>query len=151
MKSLILSIVLLILLLVTPCFAEYRYQGTVVSLYDADTFTVEYDVWPAMKITESSRLNGLDTPELRGAKNNCEQEHGYKAKDFTKELILGKTFEVILHKREKFGRPLVDLILPDGKTLTDLLIEKGFAYDYHGEKKRNWFPKCPNLTPLLSK
>ncbi len=137
----ILLTIILSLFFVSNINAHEFYKAKVVDLYDADTFTLAVDIGFDLTITDNVRLFGLDTPELR-TRNSCEKKLGYEAKDYTKDLIFGKTFDVEFHGKGKFGRYLVNLILPDGETLTEHLIEKEFAYAYFGEKKKVWFSDC---------
>jgi len=46
-------------------------SAKVVKVYDGDTFTVEAFPWPGITATASVRVNGVDTPEIRG---KCEAE-----------------------------------------------------------------------------
>ncbi len=43
----------------------------VVKVYDGDTFTVEAYPWPGITANASVRVDGVDTPEIRG---KCESE-----------------------------------------------------------------------------
>lgn len=119
----------------------YNYKGKVVSVYDADTITIDFDL--GFKIhykDQQCRIYGIDTPELR-TKNKKEKELGYKARDYVRKLILGKELEFTTHKDDKkgkFGRYLVDVVLPNGKSLAKSLVKKGYAREYHGEKKKPW-------------
>lgn len=128
----------------------YKYRGKVIDLYDADTITVEFDLGFKVKFTEKCRLFGIDTPEMkpRGVsdpvKKKKESDLAKEAKEYVKELILGKDLLFKTHKNDekgKFGRYLVDVIINDEEdnTLNDLLIAKGYAKPYFGEKKVKWF------------
>jgi len=46
-------------------------SAKVIKVYDGDTFTVEAYPWPGITANTKVRLNGLDTPEIRG---KCESE-----------------------------------------------------------------------------
>ncbi len=116
----------------------YKYKGTVIKCYDADTMTIEFDLGFKIKYEEQIRLYGIDTPELR-TKNLKEKALGYKARDFVRELIMDKEFEFKTYKEGKFGRYLCVLYLKDKVTLNDLLISKGYAKLYDGGKKTKWF------------
>ncbi len=72
----------------------------VVKVYDGDTFTVEAYPWPGLEAKTSVRVNGVDTPEIRG---KCEQEKqkAREARDFVKSLILGK---VVFLNNVKHGK-----------------------------------------------
>ena len=46
-------------------------SAKVVKVYDGDTLTVEAYPWPGITATASVRINGVDTPEIRG---KCDTE-----------------------------------------------------------------------------
>jgi len=127
----------------------YQYRGKVISLYDADTITVEFDLGFKVKFTEKCRLYGIDTPELkpRGVKDPIKKEKekdlAQEAKQFVQAVILGKEFMFQTYrndKKGKFGRYLIEVLLKDEiGTLNALLIQQGYAKPYHGEKKEPWF------------
>jgi len=62
----------------------------VIKVYDGDTLTVEAYLWPGLEAKASVRLNGVDTPEIRG-QCETEKQKAIQARDFVKGLILGKT------------------------------------------------------------
>ena len=59
----------------TAAFAAQHYDGPivadVVSVYVGDTLTVDAHPWPQITMRVSVRVNGIDTPEIRG---KCEEE-----------------------------------------------------------------------------
>jgi len=46
-------------------------SAKVIKVYDGDTFTVEAYPWPGLEAKASVRVDGVDTPEIRG---KCEAE-----------------------------------------------------------------------------
>ncbi len=46
-------------------------SAKVVKVYDGDTFTVEAYPWPGLEAKASVRIDGVDTPEIRG---KCDEE-----------------------------------------------------------------------------
>ena len=86
----------------------------------------------------SIRVNGIDTPDIRG---KCEKE-SYDAKQ-AKEMvadILKDADQIVLRNMErgKYFRIAADVIV-DGENLADILIETGVAVRYDGGKKtKNW-------------
>jgi len=120
---------------------ERFYPAHVLDIYDADTMTLLIDIGFNVLIKEKVRLMGIDTPELR-TKNKKEKALGYEARDFVRGLILGKDIEIQTYKKGKkgkFGRYLVDIFIEDEITLNNILIDKGYAVPYFGEKKKGWF------------
>ena len=88
-----------------PTETLYWYRAKVTNVHDGDTCTVDIDLGMKLWAVEQHvRFYGINTPELHGA----EKAAAEKARDFLKEMILGKT--ILLHtvkdKTEKYGRYL---------------------------------------------
>ena len=131
---LVLSSLLLPALSFAKSFGDY--DGAVyVRNYDGDTVTFNLPgLHPIIGEKISIRVNGIDTPEIRG---KCEKEK-YNAKQ-VKEVVADilKDAEQITLKnmeRGKFFRIAADVIV-DGENLADMLIEAGMAVRYDGGKK----------------
>jgi len=77
------------------------------------------------------RLWGVDTPETRHP-DLGEMYYGPEASRFTKDCVEGKTVCVCLepqeHSRDRYGRLLAYIYLPDGQMLNQELVEQGFGY-----------------------
>jgi len=87
------------------------------------------------------RLIGIDTPESRPNQRAKRQarslgdlktvlELGKKAKKFTQSLIPPGTevkLEFDVQKRDRYGRLLAYVYLPDGRMLNEVLLEEGYA------------------------
>src|SRR3989454_1517607 len=116
-RRLFLSVVLsLILLPSTVAFADF--SGRVVGITDGDTIKVMHN-----GRAEKIRLHGIDCPE-KG------QPFGTKAKQFTSEMVFGKTVTVRVTDRDRYGRTVADVILPDGRVLNRELVAAGLAWWY---------------------
>lgn len=105
----------------------YFYRCWVKRVVDADTIDVELDYgWGEKNADVRLRLYRIDAFEIRGT----ERPKGLAAKAFV-EALLPPGDEIIIrsHKDErgKFGRPLADVYLPDGRCLNDLLVTEGHA------------------------
>jgi endonuclease YncB( thermonuclease family) len=66
-----------------------------------------YDASPLYRL--SVRLNGIDTPEIKG-KNDDEKEAATAARKALANLIYGKQIRLENIKSEKYGRILADVI-----------------------------------------
>jgi endonuclease YncB( thermonuclease family) len=108
--------------------------------YDGDTVTVNIDGYPEIigkKI--SIRVEGIDTPEIRG---KCENEkiEARIVKDFVRqELKNAKDIKIVDVSRGKYFRIVGDFQY-DGKSLREQILEKGYGYPYDGGTKSN--PWC---------
>ena len=109
--------------------------GKVIKVYDGDTITIA-SVLP--NTTEpiyrfSIRLNGIDTPEIRG-KTEEEKELAIQVRDVLAEKIYGKMVELRNVGNEKYGRVLAEIYL-DGENINQWLVDENFAVAYDGGKK----------------
>ena len=114
------------------------YKGAIyVRNYDGDTITFNLPgLHPIIGEKINIRVNGIDTPEIRG---KCEKEK-YDAKQ-AKEMvtdILKDAEQIILRNMErgKYFRIAADVIV-DGENLADMMIEAGMAVSYDGGKNRS--------------
>ncbi|MFK7827871.1 MAG: thermonuclease family protein [Oligoflexales bacterium] len=113
---------------------------TYVRNYDADTITVNIPgVHPLIGNKVSIRVAGIDSPEIR-TKNQCEKQLAYEARDFVKQQLL-KAQRIDLHNlaRGKYFRIVADVLIDD-VSLSQTLLEHGYAFPYDGGKKpsRDW-------------
>jgi endonuclease YncB( thermonuclease family) len=117
------------------------YAGTVVSVHDGDTLTVEARIWPGVVARDAVRVQGLDTPELRG-KCPAERQAAQQAKELTARLApTGGPVTLQVKGRDKYGRLLARVVLPDGRDLAAVLIEAGLARPYDGGARAGWCRK----------
>ncbi|MCD4831259.1 MAG: thermonuclease family protein [Anaerohalosphaeraceae bacterium] len=102
---------------------------SVKNVIDGDTLDVNY---PDGKYqTTRIRLLGIDTPETHFSQTG-QMYFGKEASDFTREASLGKKVKVILNTvgktRDRYGRLLAYIELPNGEILNEKLITEGLAY-----------------------
>ena len=95
-----------------------------VGVKDGDTFELLRDG----KTTLTVRLLGVDTPE----KN---QAYGQRARQFASDLAFGKTVKLIEHNKDRYGRTVGTIILPDGRSLNEELVREGYAWHYKAYSK----------------
>ena len=136
------------LLLLALCFGFFSVQaapeyGTVIvsrviSVYDGDTFRVDIDSLPPIVGKNIPiRLNGVDTPEIRG-KCEYEKDLAIKARDFVRnKLANAKEIKLNNLQRGKYFRVVANVIV-DGVSLEQELLENELAYKYTGGKKSSW-------------
>lgn len=137
MKRLVF-LILPFLLLHSPTFAKSfgDYNNAIyIRNYDGDTITFNLpSLHPIVGEKISIRVNGIDTPEIRG---KCEKEK-YDAKQAQEMVadILKDAERINLKnmKRGKYFRIAADVYV-DGENLADILIDAGMAIRYEGGKK----------------
>jgi endonuclease YncB( thermonuclease family) len=138
--KLFLSIIVIILAVSVQAKPQY---GTVtvskvISVYDGDTFRVNIDSLPPIVGRNIPiRVNGVDTPEIRG-KCPYEKNLALKARDFVRDkLANAKEIKLTNLQRGKYFRVVAN-VLVDGFSLEQELLDKELAYEYSGGKKLSW-------------
>ena len=110
----------------------------VISVYDGDTFRVDINSLPPIVGKNIAiRLNGVDTPEIRG-KCQYEKDLALKARDFVRnKLANAKEIKLTKLQRGKYFRVVADVMI-DGVSLEKELLENKLAYKYTCGKKSSW-------------
>jgi endonuclease YncB( thermonuclease family) len=134
--------VLILLLFSVVTYAKPQY-GTVtvskvISVYDGDTFRVNIDSLPPIVGKNIPiRVNGVDTPEIRG-KCQYEKNLALKARDFVRtKLSNAKEIKLTNLQRGKYFRVVANVVV-DGVSLERELLDNKLAYEYSGGKKLSW-------------
>ncbi len=112
--------------------------GRVIKVYDADTITIAsklpYDESPLYRL--SVRLNGIDTPEMKGKDiGDDEKEAAKAAREFVYKLVFNKYIRLENVESEKYGRILADVYVGDIH-LNNLLLKERYAVKYDGGTKK---------------
>ena len=137
------SILLLLLIQIQVTAKPVNYGSVtiseVTSIYDGDTFRANISEWHGLIGKDVSiRVNGIDTPELRG---KCKQEKllASKAKQHAVAMLReGNIITLNNMKRGKYFRIVADINI-DGKSLAKSLIKANLAVPYEGSTKtKDW-------------
>jgi micrococcal nuclease len=120
---------------------QNEYDVVLLKCVDGDTVDVDIDLGFGIWLKdERVRIMGIDTPESRTS-DKVEKLFGTAAKNRLKELLKdgGKLITTEDKSGEdmkgKFGRILGDFRAPDGRLVTDILIEEGHCVAYFGGSK----------------
>ncbi len=113
----LLLVFLSIVLVATQALAA-DFTGRVVGVSDGDTITVLHN-----GKGERIGLHGIDCPEKR-------QAFGNRAKQFTSKLVFGNAVTVQVMDRDRYGRTVGVVLLPDGRSLNHELVRAGLAWMY---------------------
>jgi endonuclease YncB( thermonuclease family) len=112
--------------------------GRVIKVYDGDTITIATKLPFKMETPLyrfSIRLNGIDTPEMKGKDVTAEEKNAaQKAQKFVSNLVLNKYVTLKNIKNEKYGRILADVYIGEIH-LNQLLLNERYAVAYSGETK----------------
>lgn len=103
---------------VAPPAAAETVSGLVVEVRDGDT--LEVDVGDG---TVAVRLHGIDCPESG-------QAYGAQAAQFARRRTLGRRVTVEVTDRDRYGRLVGVVVLPDGGSLNERLVAAGLAWWY---------------------
>lgn len=115
----------------------------VVKIVDGDGLIVKNII---TKKEEEIRLYGIDAPEIKRRDKLTQDERelhlpgsylltlGYKSFDFLRNKIKpGRKVTIVQESSnllDKYGRTLAYVILPNGKSINEILLENGFAKPY---------------------
>ncbi len=117
---------------------------------DGDTIDADIDLGFDISLTKRIRLAGVDTPESRTT-DLKEKTLGLEVKEWLKKKLEGQTDIIVKTElpdsTEKYGRILGHLFIGDNevsavnkkKSVNDMMIESGYAWEYDGGTKKKDF------------
>ena len=109
----------LLIVLSMPAVNGQELTGEVISVADGDTLTILGN-----KQLIRVRLSGIDCPEKR-------QAFGQKVNNlYTSVLSYNKTVTLRGHGKDRYGRTLADVLLPDRRNSNQELLSAGYAWWY---------------------
>lgn len=118
-------------------------MAEIVRVIDGDTLLVTAHPWLGVMVTTRVRLGGVDTPE-RGGRAGCPAESALAERAgaaVRAALPEGSVVSLSGIRSDKYGQRVVaSVTLADGRDLSDLLLEAGYAVAYDGGRKRSWCP-----------
>ncbi len=120
-----------LLLLLAGCLETEGYY--VEKVADGDTLTLIDPQQRKIRV----RLYGIDAPESK-------QAHGPEATAYARQLAQGQYVQLIEKSKDRYGRVVGEIILPDGRNLNHEMIRAGWAWHY------TQYSKDPQLAALES-
>ena len=118
---------------------KYEYVAKLDRVVDGDTCDAMIDLGFNTWVKKRIRFKGVDTWECR-TRDLDEKKKGLAAKAFSKNLLENSDdgkFALRSHGVGKYGRVLGELFVKgETKSINDLLLENGHAYEYEGGKKK---------------
>ena len=118
---------------------KHNYSAKLVRVVDGDTCDALIDLGFNTWVKKRIRFKGVDTWECR-TRDLDEKKKGLAAKAFTKDLLENSDdgkFSIISYGTGKYGRVLGELFVKGHeKSVNQLLLENGHAYEYEGGKKK---------------
>lgn len=123
---------------------EYLIKN-IIKVIDGDTVDVLIDLGFNVSIKERIRINRIDTPESN-SKNVQERQLAIEAKEFVANWLVNQNKLIIkTTKDDKYGRMLGEIFNERSECLNDLILQKGYAWEYDGGEKTK------NINLLLEK
>ena len=113
-----MKLLLLLFALTVSLSTAETFTGKVVGVADGDTLSVLRE-GKAVTI----RLDSIDAPESH-------QAFGTKAKQYVSNAVFGKQVTVDVKGKDRYGRMLGAIVLPDGSQLSHELVREGLAWWY---------------------
>ncbi len=112
--------------------------GYLEQVIDGDTIRARALIWLRQEVRVTIRLNGVDTPELRGG---CAEEIAMarKARQFTADWLANGPIRLTRIRQGKFGgRIIAKIANTAGADLGRALLDQGLARPYSGKKRQSW-------------
>ena len=107
----------------------------VIRVIDGDTIEVRAAIWPHLYVETKVRVDGVDTPELRG-KCRREKKLAQEAKAFVQSL--GKHVRLMNVRYGKYAGRVVARVLVGENDLAEMLIARGLGRPYSGGRREGW-------------
>ncbi|NLE29232.1 MAG: hypothetical protein GX629_06150 [Phycisphaerae bacterium] len=121
----------------TDDYSRYNDQiVTCIKVLDGDTVDIDIRDLKAEKEKAYTRVRfwGIDTPEISHGPNKPAMYFGYQAAEFARKQMIGKKIRLELvqgNTRDRYGRLLAYIYLPDGQMYNRLALAQGYAYADH--------------------
>jgi len=114
-------------------------KAIVIKVYDGDTLTLGFYHQSDGEPTRiSCRIDGIDTPELRGSSDD-EKKLALEAKEYLSDVTLGEVVTIINPGKEKYGRVLCDLSTDELPSVSYYMLENPrICKPYDGGTKAQW-------------
>src|SRR5215218_7583804 len=115
-KALTLTSLLVLLALLTPAFTWAGFQARVITVHEGDRLTIRHD-----GRTEMIYLKDIDCPDLK-------QPYGKQAKHATAAYVGNREVIIQTLRRDRHGRSIAEIVLPDGRNVGRELVKEGLAW-----------------------
>ena len=97
-------------------------NAQVVSVYDGDTLTVDAKPWPGVTIRVSVRVDGIDTPEIRGL-CQAEKDLAIQARDFVRATV-GEAVQITNVRLGKYAGRVLAVVWVGGQSLAEMVLSR---------------------------
>lgn len=119
-KYIVIIYVVIISVITYPyLLIEETILGKVTAITDGDTFKLLKKDSTLIRV----RLANIDCPENK-------QPYSKRAKQFTSDAIFAKDVEIVVLKKDRYGRFIANVIYDDNKNLSKELLKAGYAWHF---------------------
>lgn len=137
----LLAAIILALALILPSWAQVDHPGgNVVYCFDGDTLK--------LRDRRIVRLAGIDAPET-AHKDQPAQYYSRQSRQLLESLARGQSVTLAfpgISQKDRYGRLIAEVLLPDGRSLNELMIQNGAAFFYaHQDLGPDFQEKLRNL------
>lgn len=115
------------------------YRTEILEVIDGDTVRARIHIWLGQDIETLVRLDGIDTPEMKG-RCTQEREKATQARNTLKNILAAQPV-VYLHdiSTGKYaGRIVARIAQADGQDISTLLLSRNLARPYNGRARASW-------------
>lgn len=110
----------------------------VCKVYDGDSVTLAWLNTIGVKVRLSCRIDGIDTPELKGSSDD-EKKLALLAKKRLADAVDGQFVSIVHPSQEKYGRVLCDLSTDKHISVKEYMLgDPRICRPYDGGKKQDW-------------
>ncbi|MGF1545661.1 MAG: thermonuclease family protein [Parvularculaceae bacterium] len=109
-------------------------DANVVRVVDGDTIRVEAAIWIGLSLDVAVRLDGVDAPEIGGARCPRERVLGRRAKAFAARHVADGVALRDVRRGKYAGRVVARVLAADGRDLGAALLAAGLARPYGANK-----------------
>lgn len=106
---------------------------------DGDTIRVRARIWLGTDIQTLVRIDGIDTPELRG-KCAAERALAKRARERVVELATGQQLMLYNIRYGKYAGRVVARVEAQGQEIAAVLVTERLAHPYDGGARLPWCP-----------
>jgi len=111
-------------------------KHVVKAVHDGDSYRIETTEWIRVEDTllekvirmDQIRIEGVDCPEIIWPGHiSATQPFGREVGDSVRAIVKGKTVMLETHGKDRYGRTLAKVILPDGQDLALIILSRGWG------------------------
>ena len=110
---------------------DYELTGKISHVADGDTINIQVDGQ-----RERIRLSSIDAPESEGRSDRPGQPYAEQSQKALANMLLNKTMTLTCYEQDRYGRHVCDVLLDNGKTVSQVMVESGWAWAYTGSNNR---------------